>query len=305
MVTVSEIRTIEIPMYREYFSMINDLFGSFDGTYYKLNVDGKEYILHRLDQYFTLLSNNGLEVHNFVVDDNYNITGLAIDDKFFYYIDGRLVSKDKNSGMLESISLVKRNNGNDYDGYNGYVQHVQYDPNSDYRIIQSFQHMYNPEERIYDMHLKNPLSIVIEEHASKTDSGEAKSKSESFIKSDYDIHDDPIGFNIATIKEYGLRNFLKNGSYSLQKKDTITRYYRVLKVLKNGYAVTLFPLCRQYTQDEIYSVIEKNGFNKGVSELLLDVYNNDYELLALYQEVVATIKEVEMSNDINTLELNA
>ena len=297
MVTVNELRTIDIPIYREVFNTISDLFDTYAGTYYKLDVDGKEYILHRLDQYFTLLSkkDKGYDIKTFVVDEDYNISGLAIDDKFFYYLEGKLVSKDKNTGVLESISLVKRNDGTDYDGYNGYVQHVQYEAKSDIRIVQSFQHMYNPEERIYDMHLKNPLSIVIEEHASKTD---------KFIKCEYDIHDDPIGFNIATIKDYGLVEFMKKGSYSLQEKDTITRYYKVLKVLSNGGAVTLFPLCRQYNQDEIYSIIERYGFSRDVSELLLEVYNNDYSLLKLYQEVAKKLKEVELSDEIVTLELS-
>ena len=305
MISIKELRTIDIPFYGEIFNIVKDLFDTYAGTYYKLDIDGKEYILHRLEQYFTLFTKEGkvYDAQSFTVDEDYNIIGLAIDNKIFYYVDGHLVSKDKDNGIIESISLVKRNNGEDYDGYDGFVQHVQYDAKSDLRFIQTYQHMYNPGERIYDMHLKNPFSIVIEEHASKTDIGEAKSKSTKYIKCEYDLREDPVGFGIATIKDYGLSKFLSNGSYSLQKQDTIVRYYKILRVLNNGGAVTLYPLCRQYRKEDIYEAIDKYGFSKTVSELLLDVYNNEYPLLKMYQDITKSIKEVELSDEIVTLEL--
>ena len=58
----------------------------------------------------------------------------------------------------------------------------------------------------------------------------------------------------------------------------------------------------------VLTIFNKEPFLRKALDAILNqeyVSHNDYELLALYQEVVATIKEVEMSNDINTLELNA
>lgn len=297
MAIISEMKAIDIPKYHLIFSLISDLFGSLNGVYYKVSIDGKDYILYKSDNVLTLFS-TGKEIHykTFTIDKDYNINGLVLGRKEIFYVDNQLISRDKLTGVLENVSLVKRDEP-DYEGYNGYVLHVQYNPDQDVRLIQTFQHNYNADERIYDMHIQKPFNVIVEQNAAEVDAGLKKASRQVYIKDEYDIQDDPIGFSLATIKDFGITKFLQKGSFALQNKEQIVRYYKVLRVDSNGGAVTRFPLCRQYKQEDITEIIEGYGFNSHISELLLDIYNSDYPLLPFLRDVVASVKNVEMDKD--------
>lgn len=297
MAIISEMKAIDIPKYHLIFTKVSELFGSVNGVYYKVNIDDKDYILHKSNNVLTLFS-TGKEIHykTFTIDKDYNINGLVLGRKEVYYVDNQLVSRDKLTGVLENVSLVKRDEP-DYEGYNGYVLHVQYNPDQDVRLIQTFQHNYNADERIYDMHIQKPFNVIVEQNAAKVDAGLKKASRQVYIKDEYDIQDDPIGFSLATIKDFGITKFLQKGSFALQNKEQIVRYYKVLRVDSNGGAVTRFPLCRQYKQEDITEIIEEYGFNSHISELLLDIYNSDYPLLPFLRDVVASVKNVEMDKD--------
>ena len=297
MVSVEELGPMDIIKYRNVFNKINTIYGSFEGIYYRIIARDKEYILHRVDNRFTLIDVDTCKHDLFVFDNEYNVQGLIIDNKSFRYLNESLVVKDIKTGITENISLIRRTNSEDIDGYNGLALHIQYDSKRDLRIIYTYQHMYNPDERIYEMHLKKPFTIVIEKNASLADNGEIKPQTETYIKEDFDLFDEPIDFGIATIKDYGLIPFLQNGSYSLQKKDKIVRYYKILGQYKDHSAITLFPLCKQYKVEDINLKIKELGFNTEISERLLDVYNRDDDKLKLIVEIAKNLRVVEIAND--------
>jgi len=297
MAIISELRTIDIPKYHLIFSKVRELYGSVNGLYYKVSIDGKDYILHKSNDVLTLFS-TGSELHykTFTIDKDYNINSMILGSKTIIYVDNQLISRDVLTGVMENVSLVKREEA-DYEGYNGYVLHVQYNPDKDVRLIQTFQHNYNEYGRIYDMHIKKPFNVIIEKDAAKVDEGLIRATKQVYIKDEYDIHDDPIGFGLATIKDFGITKFIQKGSFALQNTEQIVRYYKVLKVDSNGGAITRFPLCKQYKQEDITELIESYGFNSHISELLLDIYNSDYPLLPFLRDVVESVKKVEMDKD--------
>ena len=297
MAIISEMRAIDIPKYHVIFTKVCEMFGSVNGVYYKVDIDGKEYVLHKSNDVLTLFS-TGKEIHykTFSVDKDYNINSLILGNKSIFYVEGELISRDLLTGVVENVSLVKRDEP-DFEGYNGYVLHVQYNPDEDVRLIQTFQHNYNEYGRIYDMHIQRPFNVILEKDAAKVDAGLKRATKQVYIKDEYDIHDDPIGFGLATIKDFGITKFLQNGSYALQNKEQIVRYYKVLRVDSNGGAITRFPLCKQYKQEDITELIESYGLNSHISELLLDIYNSDYPLLPFLRDVVASLKKVEMDKD--------
>ena len=284
-------------MYRDIFNQINDFYGSFEGVYYKVTVDDKTFILHRTDNCFNMFDTKTGKKEIFTIDPDYNIQGLILDGMSFRYLGGDLIARDIKTGISSNLTLIKRVNGEDIDGYNGLAIYSQYDAERDMRVIHTYQHMYNQDERIYDMHLKKPFTIILEDNAVKADKGEIKSQSETFIKSDYDLRDEPIGFGLATIKDFGLIPFMKNGSYSLQKQDQITRYYKVLGKHKDNSAVTLFPFCRQYKIEELNEKVKQLGFGTEVPELLLDIYNRDERRLNRFVEIVNELKSIELDQD--------
>jgi hemerythrin superfamily protein len=297
MVIIKELGPMDIIKYRNVFNQINTIYGSFDGVYYKIIAKDKEYILHRIDNTFTLFDIETGKYNFFTIDEEYNIQGLIIDNMSFRYLDGSLIAKNMKTGITENVSLIKRSNGEDVDGYNGLAIHVQYDSKRDLRIIYTYQHMYNPDERIYDMHLENPFTVVIERNASVADNGDAKPQTDTYIKGDFDLQDEPISFSLATIKDYGLIPFLQKGNYSLQRKDRIVRYYKTLGQHKDHSAITLFPLCKQYRIEDINEKIKELGFDIQVSEILLDVYNRDDDTLKLFVDIVKNLKTIEIDND--------
>ncbi len=297
MISISELKPIEIPFYRNIFNQINDFYGSFEGIYYKVTVNGDTYILHRTDNCFNLFDTKTGKREIFTIDSEYNIQGLILDGMSFRYLGGDLIARDIKSGISSNLTLFKRVNGKDIDGYSGLAIYSQYDEKKDMRVIYTYQHMYNQDERIYDMHLQKPFTIFIEDNVTKAGSGEVKPQSESFIKGDYDLRDEPIGFSLATIKDFGLIPFMKNGSYSLQKQDKITRYYKILGQHKDNSAITLFPLCRQYKIEELNERVKQLGFGTEVPELLLNIYNRDERRLNRFVEIINEIKAIELDQD--------
>jgi len=297
MIKIDELRPMDIITYKNFFSYINEIYGSFCGTYYKLTIDEEKFVIHRMNNRFTMLNLKTNKLEFFTTDDEYNIEGIIINDKHFQYYGKDLICKDIKTGISENLSLVKRENGEDIDGYNGLAVYGQYDSKRDLRIIYTFQHMYNQAERIYDMHLQKPFTIAIDEQAGLADKGLVKPKTEKYIKDDYDLRDEPITFNLATIKDYGIKAFLEHGSYSLQKSSHITRYYKVLATRKDQTAFVLFPLCKQYRIEDINERVKELGFNTEVPEILLSVYNRDNEALKRFVEIAKTLKAIELENE--------
>ena len=271
------------------------VYGDIVGVFYLVEDNGEEAILHNCDNVFMLIhdNDNQLRYTMFAIDDNFELSDLGY-PKFEYHImDGEKVFLDRESGKSFSIALTKRQDGEDVDGYNGYVRFTQFDPNTKERATITFQHMANSNGFISPFHIKKPFQVLFQSNVKITKNGEFKCKGKkSYIAKTFDIYDDKTGYDMATIKDFGLQSFLEQGSYSLQKNEKkITKYYKILYVTNSLYAITGFPFTRQYSLEDMIAMLEERGFSYEIPQEYLDVYNGKDELLNNINMLIEEIKK--------------
>ena len=308
-IELKELNELEIPKYGNIFMCVGELFGDYIGFYFKLKINGKDYILQRRDDLFVLyqqFDDNEISYEMFTIDEEYNITSAGFDDFEMHILHGDRVIQRRESNNIENLVFMKRSDGGDAEGYDGTIGYVQYNQEFDVRLMLIFQQMYNSQKKIYGYHVnKPPFQILIEKGVSAKQNGSLKPiKSERYIRGDYDVRDNPNLYNMALIKDYGLFNFMQKGSYSLQKEDQIVRYYKMLYQNKDGYAVTLFPLGKQYRYEDFEDVFKKYGFYSQVPKCLIELHNNDNEDLKRYEAVAMYMKEIEMLPPDKVVTLN-
>lgn len=269
--------------------------GDVVGTFYLLDNDGKESILHNLDNIFMIISedNGKVSYTMFAVDDNFELSDLGYPEFEFHLLDKEYVFLDRETGNSYSIALNERVDGEDVDGYNGYVRFTQYNPNSKDRATITFQHMYSQGRMVSPFHTKKPFQVIFQSNVRVKGNGELKAGSKKqFIAKTFSIYDDKLGYDIATIKDYGLSEFMEKGSYALQNNErNITRYYKILYVTSDLYASTGFPFTRQYSLEDMIAMLEEIGFGYEIPQQYLDIYNGRDELLNEVKQLIEEIKK--------------
>ena len=309
-IDISELSEEEIPKYTPIFMCVGELFGDYEGVYFKLLIDAKEYILQRRDDLFVLFQvdeEQAVSYEMFTVDEEYNITSAGFDDFEMHTVSGDRVIQKRDSNNIESLIFIKRKDGEDVDGYDGTVGYVQYNQEKDVRLMLIFQQMYNSQEKVYAYHIdKPPFQILIEKGLGAKQRGSlVPVRTRRYMRGDYDVRDHPYLYNIAVIKDYGLMEFLDKGAYSLQKDNQIIRYYRMLAKTSEGYAVTAFPFGKQYKFEDFLPEFEEYGFKDKVPNYLIELHNDDNRDLNRYEAVATFMKEIEMTppDEVVTLKL--
>lgn len=261
-IDIKEIEEREISKYAPIFSCIYDLFGDCVGVYFKLIIDGQEKILQRRDDLFVLYSIkdvNLVSFEMFTIDEEYNVTSAGFNDFELHTINGDKVIQERGSVNLESLIFIKRSNGVDTDGYDGSVGYIQYNQEKDVRLMLIYQQMYNSNGKVYSYHVdKNPFQILIERGLKGKKNGSiVPVRSTRYMKYDYDYRVCNTLYNLAVIKDYGLQAFMEKGAYALHKENVISRYHKIIGVTRGGYAITGFPLCKQYHYEDFNDIFEK------------------------------------------------
>ena len=261
-INIDEIRELDIPKYGPIFSCVYDLFRDYVGVFFKLYIEGKEYILQRRDNLFVLYSieeKNSVSYEMFTVDEEYKVTSAGFDDFEMHTVSGDRVVQRRDSNNIESLVFMKRKDGEDVDGYDGSIGYIQYNQEHDVRLMLIFQQMYNHQEKVYGYHVgKSPFQILIEKGVGAKQRGSiVPVRKQRYMRGDFDERDNPHLYNIVTIKDYGLTEFMEKGAYALQKDTQIVRYYKMLHQTKDGYAVTAFPFGRQYRYEDFNEMFDK------------------------------------------------
>ena len=271
------------------------VYGDVEGVFYLVDADGEEVILHNSENVFMLIhdKDNKVRYTMFGVDENFELSDLGYPKFEYHVMDGEKVFLDRETGKSFSIALTERSDGEDVDGYNGYVRFTQFNPESKERATITFQHMINNRGMVSPFHIRKPFQIMFQSNVRINRKGELKCKGKkSYIAKNFNIYDDELGYNLATIKDYGLDEFFNQGSYSLQKNErSITRYYKILYVTDNLYAVTGFPFTRQYSLEDMIEMLKERGFCYEIPQEYLDVYNGNDELLNSIKELIEEIKK--------------
>ena len=301
MITIGELTSEDVQKYQPIFQACYELFQSVNGVYYKINIDGEEKILHRVENLFTIfeLDENVVGYQMFTVDDNYQVADVAFDDYEMHPQGNRRVFQRREDGMTECLDFFERPNGPDNEGYNGMICYVQYNPTNDMRVMIMYQqNIYNNKTKIYEFHTRVPFQIKIEKHVLLRDKGvKLPFCSKTYIKRTFDYRDEPLFYTLATLKDYGVGATIGQDVVSLQGSNDITRYYRELFITKNYQAISLFPFCNQYKIEEIKEYLESLGFNTSIPKLLVDYHNNELPEIRTYQELSDLLKPIEETQD--------
>ncbi len=292
----------EINGYQPIFQCIYDLFGEFVGVFYKIYIDGKEHLLQRADDLFALYTCEYTEeqpivgYQMFTVDEEYKIQTAGFDDFEMRMTDGHRCIQYRDSHNVHLLELVKRGNGLDVDGYDGYAMFVQYNQEQDVRLTMTYQQMNNYRGEVYGYHVnKDPFQIIIERglHAN-TRHKWIPIRKDKYIRTD--INNGEIAYGSNAIREYGLIEFLKKGPYELHRENTIFRYYKIMFQIPSGEVVTTYPLGAGYKIEAFSDIFEKYGFSKTISDDLLKICNGTHEELLMYEDVAKVVGEFEKDN---------
>lgn len=307
MVTIKELKEMDIPKYNLIFYFINDLFGDLEGIYFKTEINGQTKILQRRNNLCILytLEGKNISYEMFSLDDNYNIFQAGFDDYELTMYDDLLTVQERDSSIVQSLSLYKRSNGVDNDGYDGIIIYVQFDEKSNKRLTLTYQQMYNPLKNVYYYAKERMPFQIIVEHGLSVKNGNTYGplKTDRYIKGECNYDNDFLNYNWVTIREYGLFNFLKHGAYELQKEETLHRYFKFNRTIKDNQALVFLPLVHN-TFEQMKSYIEKLGFRFSIPDYLFDSVNGNNQILEEYKEIASFIKEYEMGSVEEERKLN-
>lgn len=279
-------------------------FGEIKGEYYKIHIDGQVGYLRILDGVYTVyaVKEDFLESDQFSVDEKGNL--------FFDYEDcqikvgqGEVRSYSKVHSISESIEIVKRINGVDVDGYDGIFAYVQYDEETDKRVILTYQQMYREEIKIYPARIQVPFAISYETRANATNNGSKFPRiKQSFSSVRVKYNENAKLFNYVTKKEFGKKEVLAKGALALQKSDEIVRYSKIIFLLPDQRAFTGFPYCAFYTQEDMNNFLEERGFRCSVPEYLIEIFNEENEEIRKFQDIFLAHRTYEKDIQKKTLD---
>ena len=307
-ITLSEIHQGEEQSYSNIFNCVGKLFGDYVGVYFKLVVDGVDYILQRRDNVFVLyhVSEQGeVNYDMFTVDEEYNVNYAILDDFQVRDEDGNKMIVRHNSSIIEYLSLVHREE-RDVDGYDGFVQYVQFDQEKDVKLMLIYQQRYNERGEVYGYHVnKLPFQITIQKGLVARQNGSiVPVRTTRYIRGNINESEHPYLYNMAVIKEYGLVEFIEKGPYAVQKDDQMVRYYKVLGQTKEGVAVTAFPFGTQYKFEDFSPMFEKYGFANKIPCDLIKLRNGENDELRKYEAIAAYMKEIEVTPPDDVIQLH-
>ena len=239
---------------------------------------------------FFIKNGRELEISNYLIDSNYEISCMALGNNEYRFSDGVLLSC-RDGKMEESLTLV--NDMNDEDPYMGQVIYTQYNPETDTECELRFDHRCllpdGKYERIFVQRLSSFDYVSIDEQAKKKpfEKGFLGKKHKYFAG--FSVDNDTYDYDILAIKEFGLLSYLHRGSVSLLNTDTIKRFTKGWYLTKEGNFKCMWPLGRSYTEEYVSELIERYHFSKTIPSDLIEVYNGDNKM---YQYVSALLQEI-------------
>ena len=295
--------------YKNLFSTLYDVFG--DNTvvlYGVVNDNGLIDVICR-SGYKVIYIQNGKSVNisNYMIDDNYEIDMFAYNG-VEYALTDRFVSSIRDGKIEES--LVQVNDLDEDNPYAGHVIYSQYNPETDVEANLKYYHrcdLNDPDKRsrIYDFNIRDIDFLSIDEQARKKpfEWGFMGRKHQYFGKMEFDA--DSYDYDILAIKEFGLREYIHQGSASLLRDYKVTRYSKGFYLSRSGTFRCTWPIGYAYKQEELKEILSRYSFSTEIPKDLLDVYNGDHFMLRRVGRILSEIKEIEKDEkkivDIATL----
>lgn len=242
---------------KEVQAQIADLYGDLSGEFYSYTYGGKERYLYSLNGNYTALEidENYLLYTNFCLDEDYRLVYVEYDD-FFAYLgnNNKLLLSMEEDYISHSIEFNK-----------DLIVHYQYNVKTDEKLFMTYQYNYQERQSIYEGLLKEPFIIQF------INNKDTEQYIRIMFKQGY------LSYDLLTIREFGLLKFMKQGSFVLQNKKTINRYFKTLKQFSNGVCMTLWGVTKPSTLRSIKDKIKEKGFYTEIPTYVLNYYN-DHEI---------------------------
>ncbi len=275
----------EINKRSDYLSILDGIYsGDFSGEFFKYNFHGDERWLYRSEGYCTILCTEGDSIGytSFYVDSDYTL-GYMEFDKFCAGVDNdEIMVWNEESLIRESLRMVERSEFASKDGYTGVIVHHQRNDETKEDLIVSYQNQYRKDGHIYPCNLQRPFVVCFVKGNKVT----------RYLN--FRTNRDYLSYDVITIKEYGLLEFLKNGSYALQGSHEINRYFKIKYQKSDGTCVILTPISVGYTEEEMQQMIKDKGFKVGVSQYVIDYFNGEYEEIEEYRELALALQQLDL-----------
>lgn len=282
--SVKEIKNCEL-----YLNIIKNNFGTIGGKFYKYFSAGEKHIVYCDGLYgVVFFYNNGTLKYNvFVLDENYNLDYAALDGYNISLKNGQLMTWRNNSVVYETIDFCKKETKKKTE-FDSNIIYVQINSISGEELVIAYEWNDRGDyNRLYPYSISEPCTIAFLKNNNL--------QKYVLVKAEQGL----LAYDIMNIKDYGLNNFFKKTTCSLNRGNEIKRYFKVKGQFKNGQSIILYPFSRQYTALEMKQLIENKGFNASVPDYLVRICNNNYKECEKLKEIVEKLKKLEDSVTLN------
>ena len=221
----------------------------------------------------------------FKINEHYEL--LKYDGKEFevMFLDGQYPNFVCKKNKMEcTVGIVGLDDPDD-EGYTGEVYFHQYNPENEVFCQLSYSHMYNEingKAKIYCYHTNKPSAVYIETDSKKEHDrewGPVDPHISSFDRLYFERGQ--LGYTAIVMNEQGILNTLINGTYRLEREDSLRRFAKA-RWMWNGRYKDFWPFCRLYKAEELYKLVTDQGFRIDVPDEMLHVYNEeDYTVEAI------------------------
>ena len=298
MVSFRPLEDTDVEKFHKMVGLCLSLNLDFNGTFSVYNYNGEDKVLYYDDGYGVIfyLKDDDMFHKAFALGDNYEVECAQFDDWYYEQVNGIDTVVDMNTGIRSSLYHYMREGSQvDRDKCNGIVAFIQYNGKLDKRVTISYQQYKAQREGkgyvFSDTFNKAPFSLAFENHVLLREKFHIKPFVRKYLRIDGSYGDSM--FNIMTIHDYGLIPFLKEGAFSLQRSNNISRYYRILKTNIGDYTLTTYPIGLQHNLDDMKKKLTVRGFDLYPSQRLIDLYNCRYgSEFDEYFELANSLKEV-------------
>jgi len=242
---------------------------------------------------FGLKEDGGLDFY-YKDDMHYFPNGFQIFD------EDEVCCKDK-KGILHTIISYPMDFG---DEVNGAFSYFQLNDDKDTLCEIRYRHYYNKQSngksQIYGCNLNRKMnSIYIDREYSKNKGFRRGIIPKCF--SHYEIisfDNNMLGYRFIAISEHGLLNVINNGSLSLVKESTATRYLKSCYIKRDGTPMEMpWPFCKFYKEDDIKSELSELDFRVEAPDDLISLYNGDNVDKLLLDNLILLMNNVIKEND--------
>jgi len=279
MQTISRLEEKDFKKYEKILTMFGIASGSEIDDGYKINVDGKDFLLFPFGPInMVYYEENGVVKSSIVqTDENNRVTSFTLNGRQIVVNDNGISIIDEQHNQQSLYYLINEGINLDDVSNNGVVIYSQYRSSDDMSLELRYEHnSFNNRREIYTYHTKEPFYVSFRQHASKY---KFLGLGKNYYKIDFDARDNKFLYDLATLREYGVGAVWSHGTVALHSSWEFSKYYREIIKLGEYTSLLSFPFSKGLDEEDIEDMIKRVGFEKNVPQSLINLYNNAENLV--------------------------